>query len=308
MNIAVIGSNGFIGRHLVRALGKLSQHRLFLFGKSKVSCLDEKYPYVQIELGNPALITENFRNIDVVYYLASESIPATTWNDPIIEIEMNLIPFIKFNECISKLGVRKIAFVSSAGTVYGPSDNKVNEQSDKNPFSPYGITKLSMEHYLNYFRVKHGLQSDVFRISNVYGAGQDTSKGLGIINTFLEKIATEGEITVFGDGENIRNYIYIDDVAELLTLTLSLPLDKSEVFNLSSNDTLSINELVKIVRKSVAEEFRVKYIETRGSDNSGIFLDNSKILSRIPAFKLTPLEEGIRRTYAHIKEQLIKKL
>ena len=96
-----------------------------------------------------------------------------------------------------------------------------------NPFSPYGIIKLAMEHFLNYYHSKYGLASDIYRVSNVYGDGQDTTKGLGIINTFIEKILSENRVTVFGKGESVRNYVYVKDVAEILSLSTSTDIKKS---------------------------------------------------------------------------------
>ncbi|MDI1355628.1 MAG: NAD-dependent epimerase/dehydratase family protein [bacterium] len=306
MNIAIIGSNGFIGRHLTQALLKDPNNKVFLFGKNSTSFFKDKLPYTKIDLTDATQVNAHFASIDVVYYLASESIPSTSWHKPMLEIELNLIPFIQFMECISQLNVKKLAFVSSAGTVYGANKDKVGEDAAKSPFSPYGITKLTMEYYLNYYTIKYGIHADVFRVSNVYGPGQDTSKGLGIINTFLEHIIRTAAVTIFGNGENIRNYIYIHDLAELLTLSVISPLSSSNTYNLSSDDTLTINALVSIMKKVVDEDFRIHYKEMRESDNSIIVLDNTKIKNALPGFRFTTLEKGIEQTYKSLKGQLLK--
>ncbi len=306
VNVAIIGANGFIGRHLTEALMQKKGVQLSLFGRSEKSSLATALPYTQFDLLNGAQIKSLFSEIDVVYYLASESIPATSWEDPLLEIEKNLKPFIFFSETISKLKVKKIVFVSSAGTVYGPAEEKVKEDSATKPFSPYGIIKLTMENFLSYFEKKYDLHFDIYRVSNVYGDGQDISKGLGIINTFLEKIITEKRITIFGTGESVRNYVYVKDVAELMSLSLTSDLSVSNVYNLASNDTLSINGLVKLMQKTVNEQFEVIYKETRQSDNPTIDLDNTKLLSAYSNFKLTNIGEGIAKTYSYIKKNTIK--
>ena len=301
MNIACIGANGFIGKYLREALAKNPDHKLSLFGKGAPNHSNKNIPYYDIDIRKPEEWLPYFEKIDLVYYLVSLSIPSSTWDKPVTEIEMNLIPFIKFLESISKLQVKKLAFISSAGTVYGATNEKVNEDSNKNPFSPYGIIKLTMEYFLNHFKKKNGLNFDIYRVSNVYGIGQDTSKGLGIINTFLEKIIDTGAIEVFGDGKNIRNYIYINDVAEILCLSSAVPFNESNVYNLSSDDSLSIIELVTILKRVVTEKFDVIYKEIRGSDNSVILLENEKIKKAMPKYVLTGIEQGITETYSHIK-------
>ena len=301
MNIAVIGSNGFIGKRLTQRIIQTTSYKVFLFGKSSNSFFKDALPYSKIDLTDQEQVTQHFSNIDLIYYLASESIPSSSWQTPLLEIELNLIPFIRFMDSISGLNVKKVAFVSSAGTVYGPSTEKMEENADKNPFSPYGITKLTMEYFLNYYRVKYGIHSDVYRVSNVYGEGQDTSKGLGIINTFLEQIIKNGSVTIFGTGENTRNYIYIGDVARILMHSIASPQGVSNTFNLSSDDTVSINRLVAIIKEVVNNDFEVKHIATRESDNTIIELDNLRIKNAIPNLKFTPIMEGITLTYNALK-------
>ncbi len=303
MNVAIIGSNGFIGYHLTERLSKIPNINLFLFGRGKTSVFENAKSYAQIDLLNQEQIKSQFSDIDIIYYLVSATIPATSWENPSIELEKNLLPFIIFTESIAKLNVKKIIFVSSAGTIYGPSSQKVMEDSDKKPFSPYGIIKLTIEYFLNYFKAKYNINFDVYRISNVYGEGQDTSKGLGIINTFIENILQNQQIKIFGNGQSTRNYVYVKDVAELLTYSVKSDLNESNVFNIASDDTKTINDLLLILKKVLVEDFQVIYADKRLSDNSIIDLDNTKILKQMPTFKYTEIETGIKQTYYHIKKK-----
>jgi UDP-glucose 4-epimerase len=304
MKIGIIGANGFIGRNLIDLLSRDTTISLKLFGRSSICELGDKYPYEQIELTNSEQITTSFKDIDIIYYLASSSIPSSSWENPIFDIENNLLPFINFLGCISKLNVKKIVFTSSAGTIYGSSDKESAENADKKPFSPHGINKLTMEYYLNYFEAKYNLKHDIFRISNIYGEGQNTSKGLGIINTFIEKILSNQKITVFGNGEIIRNYIYVKDVAKVLSYSLNSDYSKSNIYNLSTDDSLSINEIIDLIKKIVKENFSIDYLETRGSDNPKILLDNQKLKSDFPNLIFTHIQEGIKNTYFEIKNKI----
>jgi UDP-glucose 4-epimerase len=303
--VAIIGSNGFIGKHLTERLLAEKEVQLYLFGRTHREFTNPKIVYNKIDFFNKEELQKNFAGIDVVYYLISETIPATSWEDPVKEIEKNLLPFINFMEAISKLSVKKVAFVSSAGTVYGTTNGKVAEDFDKKPFSPYGIMKLTMENFLNYYRTKYNIQYDIYRVSNVYGEGQDIGKGLGIINTFLEKILEENKVKIYGDGQAIRNYIYVKDVAELLSLSLRIT-DRSDIYNISSDTTLSINQLVTILKEIVSKDFNVVYENGRQSDNSYIDLDNDKVLKQFSAFSFTPISKGILKTYEFLKKEKVK--
>lgn len=298
LNVAVIGSNGFIAKHLIQQLAANHALQLRLFGRSHTN-INPGLPYKKIDFNNEEALLQDFEGIDLVYYLVSESIPSSTWDNPMMEIEQNLKPFITFLSVAAKLHIKKVAFVSSAGTVYGTTSGKVSEDSSKNPFSPYGIIKLTMENFLNYFETKYNLHYDIYRVSNVYGQGQDTSKGLGIINTFLESIIKKGEVNVFGDGESTRNYIYVKDVAHLLSLSVAKP-DTSGIYNVSSDSTLSINALIRVMQAEVPIPFKINYINARKSDNAYIDLDNSRILQHFKGFRFKTIHEGISETYASI--------
>ena len=304
LNVAIIGSNGFIGSHLTNLLLQNTTINLHLFGRSEKSIFKNDVNYKQINLLNNQQNCAYFKNIDIVYYLASETIPANSWANPLVDIEKNLTPFLNFAECLAKLSIKKIVYLSSAGTVYGTTTKKVDENFNKNPFSPYGITKLAIENFLLYYKTKHNINYDIFRISNVYGNGQDTSKGLGMINTFLEKIICEQKIKIFGDGNNLRNYIYVKDVAELLSLSLTNNSNGSEIYNLSSDDSLTINQIVDLIKQCVTEKFEVHYENQRQSDNTAIDLDNTKLKNAIPHFNFTPIQKGIAETYNFIKKSI----
>lgn len=306
MKVAIIGSNGFIGKHLASALNQLPHIQLYLFGRTNQNLSGVERSYKSINLVEPDTLKDVFIDFDLVYYLNSDSIPSTTWHNPYLEIEQNLLPFLNFMELASKSNVKKVAFVSSAGTIYGTTSGKVNEDSNKHPFSPYGIMKLNMENFLNYYKVKHNIHYDIYRVSNVYGEGQNTSKGLGIINTFIENILKEGAVNVFGDGNNTRNYIYVQDVAQLMLHSIE-QLQDSQIFNISSNNTYSINELIEVMKKVIQEPFVVKYQTSRQSDNAFIDLDNTKISELKPHFNFTDIEKGIYKTYVSIKSQIEKK-
>ncbi|MFN5182504.1 MAG: NAD-dependent epimerase/dehydratase family protein [Bacteroidota bacterium] len=304
MNIGIIGANGFIGSHLVEFLSSNHSVKLILFGNEPKTTKDFNGSYYCVKDLDSDKLNQIFSSIDLVYYLASSSIPASTWQNPVVEIQNNLTNFLNFLESISRSGVKKIAFVSSAGTIYGPSKVKLNEEDVKHPFSPHGIIKLTMENFLSYYQKKYGLQYDIYRVSNVFGEGQNTKKGLGLINTFMEHILKMQQVTVYGDGMHLRNYIYVKDVVRLMSISLDSDIYKSNIWNVSSNNSFTINEVIEKIKDCIPEKFSVQYIEQRLSDNLHIDLDNSKILADCPDFVFTDFNSAILNVYNHLRSDL----
>lgn len=305
MKIAIVGSNGFLGKHLSLKLSQNQNLSLYLFGSNFETKSSNSIHYLnKINQYTKSELKTIFKEIDFVFYLASNSIPSTSWENPKLEIIDNLLPFIDFIETIKNSNLKKIIFTSSAGTIYGNSLKKISEESDKSPISPYGINKLTMEYYLKYYKKKYNINYDIYRISNIYGEGQDTSKGLGVINTFIENILKDEDVLIFGDGSNIRNYIYIHDVIEIMTSSCFKETNISNVYNLASNTSISVIELVKLIEKISKKTAKIKHISNRASDNSVIQLNNNKLKRDYKHIKFTSLTKGITKTIKSIKKHL----
>jgi UDP-glucose 4-epimerase len=293
MRVGIIGAEGFIAKNFFNTLQKESSLEISLYVRKLKS--NSTLNFIPLDLTNNP--DKNFfKGNDLLYYMLSDTIPASSWAYPKKEIDLNLVPFLNFLDCAVESDVKKVVFISSAGTIYGSSSIKVNEDFEKTPYSPYGINKLTMEYYLHYYKMRFNLNYDIYRISNVYGIGQDISKGLGVINTFLDNIIRHSKVNVFGDGKTIRNYIYINDVVRLLKISLK-DINVSRTLNLSSNDEISINDLLKVIAKVIDVNFEINYQSNRKSDVPCILLDNSRILSLIDDFKFTQLELGILDTF-----------
>ena len=305
LNIGVIGANGFIGSHLVSNLLKVNNiNNLSLFCRSENSVLEltnSKIEYFQIDLKNNQSYIDKLKNLDLIFYLASDTIPSNSWNNPMIEFSDNIIPFIEFLETIKHSRLKKIIYSSSAGTIYGPSLKKLSEKSFTAPFSPYGIGKLAMEHFLEYYRVNYNINYDIFRISNVYGPNQDITKGLGLINTIIENLIEDKETTIFGNGKAVRNYIYIHDVIEVLMNSINFSLFESNILNVASHQNYNVNQIIKIIEKVTKNKLNIKYLNQRSSDNPNIQISNKNLIDKIPSINITSIEEGVRLTFDYIK-------
>lgn len=290
MTLGIIGAEGFIGKALNRQIQNAGTFNVILPSDHKLARTEGYAP-------------ESLKGIDVLYYLASATIPSSSWEHPELELQLNLKPFINTMNAAVAAGVRKIVFVSSGGTVYGSTTEPVSETAALMPLNPYGIFKCSMEYYLNYLRQRFQLQTVVYRVSNVYGPGQNINKGLGIINTFIERAIQHLPVSLFGTGETARDFIYIDDVVQILFKTANTQL-QHHVYNLASGHTYSLKALLKIITETTGLTFDIQYKPQRASDALRMAFNTHRLNNDFPQFKTTAIEKGILNTYTHIQSQL----
>ena len=295
-NILILGSGGFLGRHLAQALSSVSGNNISGFGfpTTDPGAVGKYYPG---DLRTGEGLDAALEGQDTVFHLISQTIPASSWNSPGDEIELNLRPTVNLIEKAAEHGVRRICYASSGGTVYGMDNESVDEDSRTEPFSPYGIIKRASESLLEYARHRHGMTYEVYRISNIYGEGQDVSKGLGIINTSLHNILSGRPITIYGDGKVVRDFIYVKDVARLMAESSSLHDGRSGIYNVSSNHSVDVNQLLAVIEKIVGKKLDIKYEPGRNNDNRTVRINNSRILERTGNIELTNLEDGIKATW-----------
>jgi UDP-glucose 4-epimerase len=217
MNILVLGGNGFIGSHLVDKL-LFEGHSVRVFDKNK-----EHYrkvlpgvDYHLGEFGNRGLLSDALNGIDVVVHLICTTLPKTSNDDPVFDIQSNVVESLfLFEQCVTN-NIKKIIFASSGGTVYGvPQSVPVPEENPTTPICSYGISKLTIEKYLSLFKQLHNLNSVIIRPSNPFGSRQNPFGIQGAIPVFLGKILRNERIQIWGTGDVIRDFIYIEDLVSV---------------------------------------------------------------------------------------------
>jgi UDP-glucose 4-epimerase len=302
MNALILGGNGFIGSHLV---DKLLQegHRVRVFDK-----YEERFrkplagvDYRLGDFGNRGLLAEALEGVDVVYHLISTTLPKTSNDDPVFDVQSNVIEALFLMEqCVEKK-VRKLVFISSGGTVYGrPATLPVSENHPADPECSYGITKLTIEKYLALYQHLHGLDYTVLRPSNPYGERQDPNGIQGAITVFLGRVAKGETIEIWGDGEVVRDYIFIDDLVEGI-YRASTERVASHIFNVGSGAGQSLNDIVAVIRRVTGREARAEYKAKRTFDVPAIYLDISRAKKELSWAPVTSLESGIERTWKFIQ-------
>ncbi len=311
--VLVTGGAGFIGSHVADAYLERGDS-VWVVDDLSSGCLanvNPKAEFVEMGIEDPAL-RDLIRDVgfDLLSLHAAQVDVRTSVVDPARDASINVLGLLNVLEGARETGTRRIVYVSSGGVVYGePEEIPTPEGAPKLPLSPYGVTKLSGEYYLHYYRVAHGLEYVALRYANVFGPRQDPHGEAGVVAIFCERLQSGEELTIFGDGEQTRDYVYVRDVvsANLLASEMVLkpaPNIDAVAFNVGTGVATSVNRLADVL-ESIAEvrPGRV-YREPRTGELRHSTLDVSRFAERGWAARHT-LKDGLRETFHFIASQKI---
>ena len=267
----VTGGNGFIGSHLVDRLAADGENRVTVFdlyprphGDTPAEVL-----FIQGDIGDAPLLRRTLvdQGIEIVYHVAWASIHETSIQDPVKDIEMNLVPSVGLLEASREAGVKRIIYVSSGGTVYGiPQTLPISEEHPTHPISGYGITKLAVEKYLHMHSHLYGVQSVILRPSVAYGPRQNPRRRQSAVTVFIHHALLGEPIVIWGDGEVLRDYIYVDDLTSALVAAGLMPLSSTAVFNLAGPVAYTLNQLIQEIETALAVRIDVRHEPARPFD------------------------------------------
>lgn len=295
MKVLILGGNGFIGSHIADHALKLG-HSVRIFDRQPEH-FRQANPQIEYILGafsDTFAIAEALTGMDIVYHCISTTFPGTSNLDPMADIRDNLIASVALLEQMVKSGVRRIVFPSSGGTVYGnPQIIPVPESHPLNPICSYGVVKVAIENYLYMYQKLHGISPLIFRIANPYGPRQGHINVQGLITTFLNKTKSGEKLTVWGDGTVVRDYIFIDDIAELLAIAGSSNI--TGIFNLGYGRGYSINQIIGYMTEVTNTHPEIDYVSSRSFDIKEIVLDTTKCCSVFGWQPKTSLKQGIAK-------------
>lgn len=296
--VIILGGNGFIGRNLSRCCYKhgLDVYSLDIREPDEVI---EGINYISGDFFDEIFLKETISDKDVIFHAISTIQPGNSNQKYMSGYSRDMIESIRLFSYL--LGTTKrLIFLSSGGTVYG---NQVIQPIKENvmtvPINHYGNVKLCIENTIRVFNTQMHSKMLIARISNPYGPGQDFNKGVGFIDAAIRKAISGDILEIWGKGDNVRDYIYIDDVCEMLYSLIDYN-GCEEVFNISSGIGTSQNDIVKIVEKKI-KKINIVYKERRSVDVKRIILDNDKI-SSICKIKLLELEQGIEKTIDYLRK------
>lgn len=308
MKILVTGGAGFIGSNLVDALVKEGRQIVVI---DDFSTGNKKFINSSAKLYDQDILSGKIAEIfgqekpEVVYHLAARVNVRESIEDPVSDCQANIEGSLNILEQARKVGTKKIIFASSGGAMYGdtPKDKiPTPETYPAVPISPYGINKLAIENYLYYYNKVFGISSVVLRFSNVYGPRQNSKGEGGVVAIFIDKILNNEQPVIYGDGEQTRDMVFIDDVVKANISVLAS--NKSGVYNISTGIESTVNQIFDNVVKVVGSSVSKKYVKLKTGDQKYSCLDYSLAKKELNWQPETNLEEGIKKTVEWFKKTL----
>jgi len=296
-DILIIGGNGFIGSHLTELFAGQG-HSVSVLDKFDVMS-DVRLQAVNYHTGDyadTAIVEKTLKGKDIVIHLASTTVPASSNDKAIYDVESNLLPTISLLEAMRRTRCNNIVYLSSGGTVYGNAQEVPTPETEAvKPISSYGIVKASIEYYLHMYRNLYGIKYTILRPSNLYGNRQGHSGVQGLINTLMNKIIAKEPITIWGDGTTIRDYLYIKDMVGLFAMLSGQQAEG--VFNVGSGKGYSVNEVLKVIIEVTGVKPEINYLPARDFDVKEMVLDCSSIEKEIGWKASTSLKDGIEQMW-----------
>jgi len=300
LKVTVLGGGGFIGSAIIDRLLR-DRHGVRVFERPRVDPyrafgVDEHVEWTSGDLMSVHDIREAIRGVDAVIHLVSTTLPKSSNDDPIYDVQSNLIATLQLLQLMVEEDVRRIVFISSGGTVYGdPQYLPVDERHPTEPRVSYGITKLAIEKFLVMYQHLHGLKPVILRVANPYGERQRVETAQGAVAAFLDRVLRGQPIEIWGDGSVARDYVHISDVAEIFLRALTYEGDET-VFNVSTGQGTTLIELLRIIEQVTGLPAQTRFKPPRPFDVPISVLDNTRARRELGWSPAVGLHEGIDRT------------
>src|SRR3989339_1289704 len=261
MNILVTGGAGFIGSHLTDRLLHVhsTAQPIFVTVIDNLSCGHKEFVasqanFIQADITHKEQIYDIIKsgNFDMVYHLAAQKNLRYSFEHPQLDAEQNIIGFLHVLEACRLYGVKQVVYISSGGALYGDKAAiPTAETAVIHCSSPYAISKYTGELYAQYYAEKYQLQCTILRFANVYGPRQEPTGEAGVISIFIDCIQKGRSFTIFGDGEQTRDYVYVDDVVDacIRVLSQNLDLQASNQYNIGTGKETSVNTIAHLIQR-----------------------------------------------------------
>ncbi|MBM7096832.1 SDR family NAD(P)-dependent oxidoreductase [Bacillus sp. H-16] len=308
--VLVTGGAGFIGSHVVDMLLKKKMNVVILDNlstgtlKNLDSSLDE-VSFCEGSITHMEAVQNVFQlhpDIDHVIHMAAQSKVGPSLENPVADAGVNITGTINLLECSRKANVRTFIYASSAAVYGETSVLPIKEQHEVNPLSPYGVSKLAAEEYVKTYGRLYDMEVKCLRFANVYGPRQSAATESGVITIFIEDLINGKRPVIFGDGLQTRDFIFVKDVARAVCQWIDEKSD-SFVYNVSSGEETSIEELLKVICESMGQDYSPRFEKERPGDIKRSYLDNVSLCRESSWTVDVPLNKGLEETIDYYRKK-----
>lgn len=302
LKVAVIGAGGFIGTNLVRHLSSKAKNVRALSRSNPFNISAANVEWFYGDFSDIDILKSVISGADIVIHLVTTSTPVDGIKTNESDILNNVLPTIRFLDICVAEGVKKVVYFSSGGAIYG--NVKIvptPEDAPTEPLTSYGVSKLMLERYLALYYYHHNLNYIVLRLANPYGPYQFARKGQGVIPAFLEKAIQGAPISLWGGGNAIRDFVFIDDVASAVDAAIEYQ-GKKHIFNIGSGKGISIKEVISELECLLMTKIQINNLGDRPTDLAMSVLDVSCAESEMGWAPKVDFQEGLCKTVNWWKE------
>ncbi len=311
MRILVTGGAGFIGSHLVEAL--LPHHTIHVLDNlstGRRENLPPEVPLFQIDLRDETALKNHFatHTYEVICHLAAQVDVRTSVEAPAADAQVNILGTLYLLEAVKEQRPW-IVFASTGGAIYGEASTlPIPESHVPRPESPYGIAKLAGELYLHHMSAAHGVPYTVLRLANVYGPRQSPFGEAGVVAIFTYRLLKGQPVSIYGDGEQTRDFVYVKDVVAAFEAVLRNPAQtRSQTFNVGTGVRTSVNALYCALAQRIGVETPPNYLPPKSGELRHNALDWQRLHAATGWRPRTLLEEGLAETLQHFQQLAPKK-
>lgn len=307
-NYLVTGGAGFIGSHIVDHLISSGKVPIVVdnLSSGRIENLDPRALFYEQDITDQEMMERVFmlHKPTVLFHLAAQISVSRSVREPEEDAMVNIIGSLRLLKIAAKYGVKKVIFSSTGGAIYGDDVKRIptDEEELPKPLSPYGIAKYSTENYLRFFSNELGVKYTVLRYANVYGPRQDPYGEAGVVAIFSERMLRDQEVVIFGDGECVRDYVYVGDVAR--ANLLAIEKCENTVINIGTGIGTSVNELFDTMKPIADYSREAVHKEPRPGDLKKSILNIYKARSLLEWEPSIQLEKGLEETIEYFRNGL----
>lgn len=314
MRIVVTGGAGFIGSNLVDTLleeghavtvvDNLSTGKFDNLMGVKEAAKENRFSFLHTDIRDNSLLAAfKGKEQDVVIHLAAQPDVRVSVKNPVLDAEVNVLGTINVLQMAAENGVKRFINTSSGGCVYGePESMPVPEDAPHRPDSPYGVSKLVAEEYIRYYERTHGIACCTLALANVYGPRQNAFGEAGVVAIFIGKILGGEQCTIFGDGEQTRDFVYVDDI--VAAYRAALGKGDGEFLNIGTGVRTSVNELYREIADIMEWDDAPVYAPPRDGELDHIALDAARAAGVLGWSPRTSMREGLTHTVNWYRQNL----